>query len=88
MLSDDDVLRNLAANVQRLLAAREWSQQQLSRATGEDPMTISRIIRGKNMPGTGVIARVAEAFDVSIDRLTGTPPEQNAEIHEFSAKSA
>jgi len=88
MLSDNDVLHHLAANLQRLLVARGWSQSDLARATGEPMMTISRIVRAQNMPGIGAIARIAEAFDVSIDRLTGPPPKESGRTSDFSVKSA
>lgn len=77
MLTDDEVRLNTAENVNRLLQARGWSRRELARRTGDSAMAISRICRGENTAGSGLIARIAEAFDVSIDRLVGPPPKEN-----------
>jgi transcriptional regulator with XRE-family HTH domain len=74
MLTDDDVKANLSENLARLLADRGWSQSELARRTTDHVMTISRICRGQNAPTAGVLARIAEALDVSIDRLVSQPP--------------
>ena len=75
MLTDEDAKRNLAANLQRLMENRLINQSQLARLTGEPVMTISRAFRGEHMPRASVLDRIAEAMDVSIDRLLGRPPE-------------
>jgi transcriptional regulator with XRE-family HTH domain len=75
VIEDDDVKQNVAENIRRLLLDRGWSQSELSRRTGEPVMTISAICNAKHVPGVGIVARIAEAFDVSVDRLVGTPPE-------------
>lgn len=80
MLTDDEARRYLAANLQRLMENRRINQSDLARLTKEPVMTISRAFRGENMPRASVLARIAEALDVSIDRLLGPPPE-------FSEKS-
>lgn len=76
MISDEDAVRNIARNLQRLLEDRGWSQSHLGRLTGESPTTITRIVRGLNKSGPGILARIAEALDVSIDRLVGPPPKK------------
>ena len=88
MISDLETARNIAANVRRLLEARQWSGRELARRTGEEPTTISRITRATNMPGAGVVARVAEAFDVSLDRLTGPPPKKLPKKQQIGLRSA
>lgn len=75
MITDEDVKGHLAANVLRLLEDRQWSQRELAKRAGESVMNISRVCRGENVVGTGIVARIAEAFDVSIDRLISEPPE-------------
>ena len=75
MVSDDQTKNNIAENLRRILESRGLEQKFLADATGENQMTISRIVRGKNVPGAGVLARIAEALDVSIDRLVQAPPE-------------
>lgn len=74
MLTDPQVKKNLAANVARLLEERGISQSQLASRANESEMTISRVVRGTNDVRVGVVVRIAEAFDVSQDRLTGPPP--------------
>lgn len=74
MATDEIVLANIAANVRRLLNARGWSQNELARKTGEKQATINRICNGRNMPSAAILSRIAEAFDVSLDRLVDEPP--------------
>jgi len=80
MLSNDEAAKNLAANVQRLLGRRQWTQADLARRTGDNENTISRVVRGKNAVSVGILARIAEAFDVSSDRLLMPPPPISFEI--------
>lgn len=83
MLTDAEVLENLGANIRRLLDDRGWNQTELVGRTRENHATISRIINGKQMPTAGIVARIAEAFDVSADRLVQAPPQKIlAEIQE------
>ncbi len=77
MLSNTDVRDNLAANVQRLLTERKMSQADLSRKANESEIAISRVVRGCMLASSGTITRIAEAFDVSIDRLVNPPPDKN-----------
>lgn len=77
MQSDEQVKGNIAANVRRLLTARGWSQFDLSRKTGEKQPTINRICNGKNIPSAAILSRIAEAFDVSIDRLVADSQENS-----------
>ena len=76
MISDDDAKKNLAANVSRLLEARDLTQMELAEMTGEHQSLISRIANGQNMPGGTVLARIAEALEISIDRLLSAPPKK------------
>lgn len=78
MISDDVTKQRISANVQRLLQAREWTQMRLAAATGENQATISRIVNGLHIPNAATLARVAEAFDVTVDRLLMEPPEENS----------
>lgn len=75
MLTDEQVKVNVAANLRRLLADRGLSQRQLAVLTGDNEMTISNACRGVHVPGAGIITRIAEALDVSTDRLTGPVPK-------------
>jgi transcriptional regulator with XRE-family HTH domain len=78
VISDDRAKLNIAGNVRRLLRDREWTQAELATKTREQQATISRIVNGLHIPGAGVLARIAEAFDVSADRLLAEPPEEIA----------
>jgi transcriptional regulator with XRE-family HTH domain len=73
MLTDDEVKANIAENVTRLLHDRGWSQSELSRRTGISQVAISLICSGQRLCGSGVLCRIAEAFDVSLDRLVNAP---------------
>lgn len=73
MLTDDDVRVNLAANLKRMLAERDISQAELGRLTGVTQANISLICAGKHVSGVGVLARIAEALDTSIDFLIASP---------------
>ena len=77
MLRNDDVRKNLAINVRRLLIDRKMTQADLSRKAEEPEITISRVVRGCMLASSGTIARIAEAFDVSIDRLVTPSSEKN-----------
>ena len=88
MIQKKQAKRNLAANLARLLVAREMEQVQLAKLAGEKPMMISRAVRGKHMPAGDVLHRIAEALDVSIDRLLDPPPELPEENPGILQKSA
>jgi len=59
----------LAANIQKLMAARDWSVRELSRQTTDPVMTIHNTISGKSLPRAGVLTRIADAFGVTVDQL-------------------
>ena len=76
MIDDDTAKAYLAANLSRLLKDRGLTQTQLAEMTDQYHSLISRVVNGHNMPGGTVLARIAEALDVSIDRLLAPPPEK------------
>lgn len=76
MYTNQDVAINVAINIKRLLQDRSMTQADLSRRTRESEMTISRAVKGDSIIGIGIMTRIAEAFDVSIDRLVSPPPEK------------
>ena len=71
--TDEQLRENIAANVQARLRILGWSQKELARRTGENQPTINRVCRGENLPGTGVLHRIAEALGSSLDQLTSVP---------------
>lgn len=66
----------IADNLRRILQDRELTQAALAAMTGDTEMMISRVCRGICTPGVGVVARIAEALDVSMDRLAGAPSKK------------
>ena len=79
MQTQEEIRANIAANLRRILAARGLTQADLAKLSHESEMNISRVIRGTNTVGTDITAHIAEALDVSIDRLVSSP---SAEISE------
>jgi transcriptional regulator with XRE-family HTH domain len=77
MIQDDEARDNIALNVRRLLDHRGLTQAELAEITRENEMMISRIVRGLFVPNVGTVARIAEALDVSMDRLVSPPPKKN-----------
>lgn len=75
VITDKETKENLAANVLRLLKSRRINQSELARLSGERVMMISRVCRAQHVPLATVLVRLAEALDVSIDRLLAPPPE-------------
>ena len=69
VISNQEAATFLGANLARILRSRSMSIRGLAAATGEDPTQISRIARGPQVPNIAVVARIAEALDVSIDAL-------------------
>lgn len=78
MITREIAKRNLAANVRRLLDRDTISMRELARRTGDSVVTISDVCREKTMPAGDVLARIADVFDVSIDRLLAEPPKNLA----------
>jgi transcriptional regulator with XRE-family HTH domain len=76
MLTDDQAKALISQNVERLLEKRGINQSKLAELSGESEMNISRLISGKSMPRAGLLARVAEALEVTIDRLLMEPPKE------------
>ncbi len=67
----------LGKTVQRLRKAYNLSLGELSEQSGVAKSIISQIERNETNPTLATIWRLAQALDVSIDRVLGTP-EQNA----------
>lgn len=76
MITDNQAKDNIAANVKRLLAARDWDQKRLADETGESVMNISRVCRGENCARVGMMLRIAEALDTSVNILSQKPPAE------------
>lgn len=77
MVTNEEAIQNIAANVSALLVDNGWSQGELCRRTKESRMTISSLVNGKHMPGAALLARIAEAFDVSMESLLAAPRKKS-----------
>jgi len=77
VVSETDARQNIAANLRRILLERGMKQTELARRSGESDMSISRVLRGQNTPTVTLLAHIAEALDVSMDRLLSPPSEKN-----------
>ena len=78
MTNDKDAKANISANLQRLLAEKGMSQRALARATDDPIMTVNDAVRGHSLPNSAVLARMAEALDVSVDSLLSPPVKRNS----------
>jgi len=85
MLTNEQAVKNIAANLQRILRDREIPQRQLALKTGDHPTAIGRVYRGESGSAPGILGRIAEALDTSVDLLM-QPPRK--EIHEKETNSA
>lgn len=80
MLNDSEAKALIGFNVRRLLEQRGRTKYWLAKSISENESTVGRIANGIHCPGAGILARIAEALDVTIDELFS--PKKN------SAKSA
>ncbi|MHC4698496.1 MAG: helix-turn-helix domain-containing protein [Planctomycetota bacterium] len=79
-MTDEQAKQILAANIRRLLEERKISGRQLAKLTGDNPVTINRLLRGDHVPGIGLVTRIAASLRTSVDYLL--------KIHEEAAVSA
>lgn len=68
-----DANGNLAANIRRLRAERQLSQQQLANLSGIPRPTWASLETGGANPTLSVLNKAANAFNVSIEELIGPP---------------
>jgi transcriptional regulator with XRE-family HTH domain len=76
MIDEQQAVLNVADNLRRILDSRDWSQRDLARAVGEYDANISRVLHGKHAVRYTLLAKIAVALDVSMDRLVASPPEK------------
>jgi transcriptional regulator with XRE-family HTH domain len=60
---------NVAEKIKRLRKENDMCQAQLAEKIGADARRISLYENGKTLPGTDVLTRIAQAFNVSLDYL-------------------
>lgn len=86
VLTDKQVLANIAANVERLRGDR--SKSWLAREVGVHTIQITRIEAAENMPGSGLLVRLSEALGVKTDDLTEQEPLPEKKSSRQAEKSA
>lgn len=69
VITDAEARVNIGDNIKALLKTKGWSQGELARQSNESAMNVSRIINGVNLPNAAILARLAEALEVSTDYL-------------------
>lgn len=72
MLTRDDALDVVADRLREVMARKGLGVRELARASGNDPMTVSRLMNRKNMPAADAMARIAEALGVTLDSFFQT----------------
>lgn len=78
MLTDDEIKANIQQNIDRLLKLRGWKQKDLAVRASVKESVISDVKCGKSVPGLSIALRIAEALDITVDRLASSPPEKNS----------
>lgn len=73
MLTTKEAKANISANIRRIITARGMSVLDLAKLTEEPQNSVYRVVRGENEPGAVLLSRIAEALDVSVDRLLSFP---------------
>lgn len=69
MYTKDDVLKILAENIRVERARKKYSQEYLAEQADITPQHLYRIENEKVCPTILVVANIAKALDVSLDRL-------------------
>lgn len=64
-------VESLQIRIRKLRTERKWSQQDLSKRVGVSQPTIAEYEKGKINPSRETCARIAQAFEVSLDYLLG-----------------
>ena len=75
LVSDDAAKRVISKNIRDALALREWSQKQLAEATGESTARINHAVRGRSVPSSAFLQRIALALQLTTDELLREPDE-------------
>lgn len=72
---------SLGANIRRARKARGWTQKELAERVESDASYIYRIETGKANPSIAVLARIAEALEVSARRAGQGEPRRRRGPH-------
>jgi transcriptional regulator with XRE-family HTH domain len=67
--------------IRQLRQERNWSQTQLAQKMGIHQKQVSAYERGRNVPSTEVLIKLADIFDVSLDYLAFEAKGQSAKVN-------
>lgn len=73
---DRRLVEVMSANVRYYIEQQGITQNELSRRSGENKLTIHRIVHGKVAPTLGTFFRVANALGVTTNDLLPHPSEE------------
>ena len=73
VLADADVKVYIAANVRWLLERMDRTPYWLAKQTGEWQSTIGNVLHARNVPGAGLLKRIADALEIRVDDLYDSP---------------
>ncbi len=69
MITDEQLKRNLSRNLKKTLDIQGLTPYRLAKMVDEPQTSVYRIVRGENVPNAVLLARMAEALDVTVDSL-------------------
>jgi putative transcriptional regulator len=69
VIDAEELRGTIGANVQRLRAAKGWSQQELADAVGVTRVSLNRVENGHTFPNTPLLYSLADALGVGADAL-------------------
>ena len=72
-MTEGEARTNIAANLRRILATKDFSLRELSRRADIPINSLSRIVRGLNEPKIAIVATLADALETTVDRLLMPP---------------
>ncbi len=81
----EDTVAGFGGRVQKLREGRDWSVEELARATGQSPDFIEQVERNETTPPVSFLLGLAQAFDVDPGMFL-LDPEKNA-IHDARAQA-
>lgn len=79
-MSTDDVLAEVGPRLRRIRKEREVTLAALSAATGISVSTLSRLESGLRRPSLELLLPIAQAHQVALDELVGTPPVKDPRV--------
>lgn len=75
-------MMNVGDQIREIRTRKGYSQEQLAEMANLNRVTIAKYESGKIEPGAQALARLADAFEITVDELLGRPVQSIAEIDE------